>query len=199
MNHLLKYRLFLALELPGNVQNELYKSINDTDLIFHKKIRPTPPQNLHVTLHFFGDVSQSRRQEIERIMQRVGDVTEPFEICISSAGFFPNIRNPRILWAGFQSSPEIFNLHQALEKELLNSGFRKDDKAYHPHITIARIPQFRQHILTSNECDQILNKVGRLNNNRISITGMTLYQSILSGKIPEYRVLNHQIFNSMLI
>lgn len=199
MNHLLKYRLFLALDLPSQVQNELYKSITDEDLIFQKKIRPTPPQNLHVTLHFLGDVNQSQKQEVGSIMDRVREVTEPFELCISSAGFFPNSRNPRILWAGFQSSPEIFNLHRALEKELLSSGFRKDAKAYRPHITIARIPQFRHPILTPDECNQILKIVDRLNNKRISITGMTLYQSILSGNIPEYRVINYLNFNNMLI
>lgn len=199
MNHLLKYRLFLALELPGQVQNELYKSIHDADLISQKKIRPTPPQNLHVTLHFFGDVNQNQKQEVVSIMERVGKVTEPFELCISSAGFFPNSRNPRIFWVGFQSAPEISNLHQALGKELLNSGFRKDDKPYRPHITIARVPQFRHPVLTPDKCDQIINKVGRLTNKRISITGMTLYQSILSGNVPEYRVINHHNFNNMLI
>ncbi|MFC1643685.1 RNA 2',3'-cyclic phosphodiesterase, partial [Chlamydiota bacterium] len=55
-------------------------------------------------------------------------------------GVFPNFSDPKILWVGIeQGADRISNLAKKIDDLLQPIGFKKEKRAFVPHITIARI------------------------------------------------------------
>ena len=93
-----------------------------------------PEYNLHLTLHFVGNVSFD---QLERMQESAFNVkAKPFELSIDCQGYF---EKPRVLWLGCSAVPDgLIELHQQLGTELSRSGFQPEARPYNPHITIAR-------------------------------------------------------------
>ena len=64
------------------------------------------PQQMHLTLKFLGDVPDTDTPDICRVVQKVADDFEPFEIICRGAGTFPNVRDPRTLWIGIEDGAD---------------------------------------------------------------------------------------------
>ena len=55
-------------------------------------------------------------------------------------GVFPNIRRPRVIWAGLIGQIEtLANLQQALDAHLADVGFARDTRAFKYHLTLGRV------------------------------------------------------------
>lgn len=53
---------------------------------------------------------------------------------------FPDAKHARVLWIGVKTGlEEVKNLFNILEKELSNLGIRKEDREFHPHLTLGRV------------------------------------------------------------
>lgn len=125
-------RLFLALTLPPAVRDVLAAKAQPLP-----GVHWTPPEQLHVTLRFLGDVPE---EQIEPMIARLAKVrVEPFILPIEGTGIFPLNRPPRVLWIGVGSGhPRLFQLRQRLDDALIASGLQLDVRTFHPHITLAR-------------------------------------------------------------
>ncbi|RLG99708.1 RNA 2',3'-cyclic phosphodiesterase [Candidatus Bathyarchaeota archaeon] len=65
---------------------------------------------------------------------------KPFQVEIKGLGAFPNLRFPRVVWAGIRKgAEELRNIFEQLEPQLRKLGFQPDPKGFSPHITIARV------------------------------------------------------------
>jgi len=54
-------------------------------------------------------------------------------------GAFPGTRNPRVLWVGFLEPLELVRqLQQNMENALSRAGFPRENRPFHPHITVGR-------------------------------------------------------------
>lgn len=108
------------------------------------KVRWVPAANLHVTLKFLGPIKVAA---IEAITARlVSGLREagpralgPFDLEARGLGAFPSVEQPRVLWAGVAGSPALAALQQEVEGWLAELGFPRDDRPYHPHVTIGRV------------------------------------------------------------
>ncbi len=54
-------------------------------------------------------------------------------------GAFPRAERPSVVWAGFESADSLVRLAEQLESRLRPLGFTADRRAFHPHVTLARI------------------------------------------------------------
>jgi 2'-5' RNA ligase len=53
---------------------------------------------------------------------------------------FPSNGQPRVLWIGVDDpSNSLTLLHQTLEDECAQAGFTREQRPFHPHLTIARL------------------------------------------------------------
>jgi 2'-5' RNA ligase len=134
-------RLFVALELPdhavtyiNHIQHELRRLI--------RADRWQPMKNLHLTLHFLGDVDDSLLPRLREDMEMVSAIIEPFVLQVGSFGAFPDEAKPRVLWLGLNGQTDALKqLHLLLGKRFdLHNGLRYDKRPYRPHITLARGP-----------------------------------------------------------
>lgn len=135
------WRVFGAAELPDEVQARLQEHI--------QKLRKDVPdvaaswsrvENIHLTLKFFGNVELNRVQTILDAAARTVAEFSAFQISIGDTGVFPRPSRPQVLWIGVSDpSGNLAALQKQFEDECAAAGFAKEDRAFRPHLTIARL------------------------------------------------------------
>jgi 2'-5' RNA ligase len=132
-------RLFVAVETPEAVRRALRDWIAPLQKAF-PRARWVRAENLHVTLKFIGEVPEKSLDEILEALRTVPDAS-PIEINFRGAGFFPDDRRPRVLWAGVEAGPELKQLAMTVDQALVPAGVAPDTREFRPHLTVARFPE----------------------------------------------------------
>ena len=97
-------------------------------------------ENIHLTLKFFGNVEVKWIQRISEVAERVVKEFAEFQIGVGETGVFPRASRPQVLWIGVSDqSGQLSALQGKFEDECAGEGFPKEDRAYRPHLTIARL------------------------------------------------------------
>jgi len=132
-------RAFLAIPLPSKVIAEAAKICRRLDEQL-RGIRWVRPENMHLTLRFFGDVDEETLDEIEEVMLSVGRLHGPCQASVEGAGAFPSAVRARVFWLGIKDdeSGSLRALHANLEKGLEKIGFPAEDRPFTPHLTLGR-------------------------------------------------------------
>jgi RNA 2',3'-cyclic 3'-phosphodiesterase len=135
------WRVFCAVELPGDVREQLRDHIT--------RLREAVPdvaaswsrvENVHLTLKFFGNVEVERIDAISAAASRAVEEFSTFPIGIGGTGVFPRPSRPQVLWIGVSDpTGKLSALHEKFEDETGAADFAKEDRAFRPHLTIARI------------------------------------------------------------
>jgi 2'-5' RNA ligase len=100
------------------------------------------PEGIHLTLKFLGDVPSEKLSDVYRTVQQSCGGRQAFELEVGGLGCFPNARRPRVIWAGIhEESGQLVDLQRAVEASLESLGFRREGRAFTPHLTLARIKQ----------------------------------------------------------
>ena len=98
------------------------------------------PESLHVTLKFLGGVEEERVDGIIQAVECKLLDRAPFEFSLKGLGVFPTEREPKVLWLGVdQGKRDLMELAQRLESALYPIGFAPELRAFHPHLTLARV------------------------------------------------------------
>ena len=137
-------RLFCAVELPEDVRERAaghLAQLRRTAAAGETRVGWERAEKLHVTMKFFGEVEQSRVEDLAGAVGRAaGGAGAAFDLVLEEAGTFPRRGAARVLWLGVaDSSGELARLHARLEDECAAAGFAREARAFHPHITIARL------------------------------------------------------------
>lgn len=130
-------RCFIAIELPeavkstlSGIEEELKKSKAD--------VRWVKPDNVHLTLKFFGNIEDKKTEKIIEIMENICSQYAPFTIEIKGMGTFPNIKSPRVLWVGIEGNDTLKTLQEEIENKMESIGFEREDRAFTAHLTLGR-------------------------------------------------------------
>jgi len=130
-----------------------------------KGVRPSPPEQLHITLRFIGDIEEARIPALVSAVKAACEGSGPFEVSIRGMGCFPNERCPSVVWVGAEPHDRLTALSNGISKELKRARFRFDEKPFKSHITVGRcngptdvsgvLAQFRDAELHTFECDHV--------------------------------------------
>ena len=129
-------RLFVAIDIPAEIKDALR--------CFVSRLRPTakigwsPVDNLHITTKFIGEWPEPRLDEMRRVLTSV-PIAGAIDITVKGLGWFPNPRRPRVFWAGVEGGEPLGTLAQATEQVAAELGVPVEERAYSPHLTLARI------------------------------------------------------------
>jgi len=186
-------RTFIAIELSTEAQ------ANITQLQSRLKgvsppntVRWTVPQNIHLTLHFLGDIAMDDLEEVARAVEATATGCPAFSLKLASLGCFPNTRRPRIVWVGVSGETDtLIKLHQTLGDQLRRRiGFQPESRPYSPHLTIGRVKRG----IPPRKLDQLgqmlkqeIPQVGQLA--ALPVTEIQLIQSDLKPDGPVYTPL----------
>lgn len=127
-------RVFISIEIPD-------KSSLDEPLAYLRSVRgvrTSPPEQIHITLRFIGDVDESKVDVIEDCVRRAVDGHGPFGITVSDAGAFPKRERPSVVWIGASPQQELSDIAGAIGRNLRAAGIDFDSKPFKSHITVGR-------------------------------------------------------------
>ena len=181
------WRMFCAFELPENLRTRIQEHA--------KRVREAAPdvaaswsrpENIHLTLKFFGNVDPARVLVISAAAERVVKEFPPLQIAVGQTGVFPRPSRPQVLWIGVgDQSGALQKLQQRLDDEFALEGFSKEDRPYRPHLTIARI---RRPQKVNRLADVHLGL--EFSNVTLSLSELILFRSELSPKGSKYTAIS---------
>jgi len=149
-------RAFVAIEIPVLIQEDLIKQTSRLrQTLGDDLIRWVPVQNMHLTLKFLGDIAASHLDFLKQSVSQIASTAIAFDLQIRGFGSFPNSKLPRILWAGLYAPAVLNDLQRSVESASVKLGYKKEDRAFSPHLTLARV---RQNLSTS-QIQQIRNAI----------------------------------------
>lgn len=135
-------RAFIAVEIPSSLQHAIQESISGLrKTLGNDLIRWVPPQNVHLTLKFLGDVAPSNLDLIKQMLIAEAAQHPCFEMRMEGIGSFPNSRRPRVIWIGLHAPAVLESLQRGIEAAAARLGYASDEKSFSPHLTIGRVKQ----------------------------------------------------------
>ncbi|MFT3893654.1 MAG: RNA 2',3'-cyclic phosphodiesterase [Anaerolineales bacterium] len=134
-------RAFIAVEIPHEIQQAIYKAISNFRQATGSLIRWVPPENMHLTLKFLGDVSASNVEMLTQMLRAEADSSHCFDIRVGGLGSFPSLRRPRVIYIGIQAPAGLEALHHGVESASRRLGYESEERAFSPHLTIGRVKQ----------------------------------------------------------
>ncbi len=124
-------RLFVGLPIPGDISDQLSTLCNGLP-----GARWVGPSNMHITLRFVGEVSESDAEEIDANLTKVR--VEPFDLELQGFNTFGRGSKTRALWTGIATSPPLDHLHNKIQSAVVRSGQPPESRKFIPHLTVAR-------------------------------------------------------------
>tara|TARA_B100000315_G_C14587885_1_gene594124 strand:- start:1902 stop:2444 length:543 start_codon:yes stop_codon:yes gene_type:complete len=129
-------RLFVGLELSETVKSEI--GLISSGLPNARWVRR---ENLHLTLHFIGDVDEGVAEDIDAALAEI--VSPPFDLKLDGIGCFETRNKVRAVWAGVAPEPELSQLYSKVEQALIHAGLEPTRRKFKPHVTLVRLKNVR--------------------------------------------------------
>jgi len=128
-------RIFIALDIDDAIRQRLARFM-DGVREFASDARWVSSESLHVTLKFIGETPAGKVEEIRRTLGAVQG--QEMEISFRDYGYFPTAKSARVFWIGIQAGTELAKLAATIDDAVAALGIAKDDRAFSPHLTLAR-------------------------------------------------------------
>jgi 2'-5' RNA ligase len=174
-------RAFIAIDLPET----LHDALADAQQRFRSAAndaRWTRPEGIHLTLKFLGEISDAQARQVVEALAQIGPF-DPFSVEVKGFGFFPQPQRPRVFWAGVIAPPALKELAANVEGRMEKIGFAREDRAYSPHLTLARFQVPRpQPILAEAVAAQATTSLGKF-----EASDFFLFESKLLPQGAQYR------------
>lgn len=101
-------------------------------------LKSVDPKNIHITVRFLGDIAPNAVDKIHEEMKKTQFTA--FNVRVHGVGAFPNVHNPRVVWAGItDGADQLRSIFEQLEPRLHELGFAPEPKGFNAHLTIARV------------------------------------------------------------
>ena len=108
---------------------------------------------------------------------------ESFAIGLKGFGFFPDARRPRVFWAGVEVPASLSRLVEQIETAMRSLGFAREERAFRPHLTLARFRMPR----SQPALQALLSQQGEQELGNFEVSEFFLFESKLSPQGAEYR------------
>lgn len=125
-------RLFIAIRPPAEIRARLLALMGGI-----ADARWQNDAQLHLALSFVGEVDGRLAKDLADGLNTVRFT--PFTIALSGLGRFERKGHVNALWAGAQPRNALLWLHRKVDRACVRAGLAPDDRAYLPHITLARL------------------------------------------------------------
>ena len=104
---------------------------------------------------------------------------------INKTGIFGSSYQPRVIWFGIDNNPVLSNLAENTLNNMAAIGFERDRQNFVPHLTIGRI----KYVDDKKYFNQIIERYSASDIQKVSVTEIYLYESILRKEGPIYNVV----------
>jgi 2'-5' RNA ligase len=133
-------RAFIAVELPTELKTELAALETQFKKNSPPVVKWVDPNSIHITLKFLGDTSDTIIDNLLLAMSESVAGVSPFKLEVRYPGAFPAVDRPQVIWVGMQGEMEkLAQLQKNLEKNTEQLGFKRESRAFSPHLTLGRV------------------------------------------------------------
>jgi 2'-5' RNA ligase len=133
-------RAFVAIDLSPEIRQRLDQVIEQLqERLPGAPVRWVPGKNVHLTIKFLGDVSESNLELLTKILRAESSRHDCFEFSVGNIGAYPSIRRPRVIWVGVEAPPELQALQHGIESETARLGYAREKRQFSPHLTLGRV------------------------------------------------------------
>jgi RNA 2',3'-cyclic 3'-phosphodiesterase len=153
-------RLFVALALPDNIRWQLRLLSGG----LAGAMRWVPPENLHITLRFLGEVDGRDAHYVDAA--------------------FTSSQRVKAVYAGVEKQPAIQHLHDKVESAVVRAGLEPDGQKYVPHVTLTRPKD-----TPVNKLQHYLAEHSLFKTEPFEVTHFTLYSSEMGSEQSVYTAL----------
>ncbi|HLK24997.1 MAG TPA: RNA 2',3'-cyclic phosphodiesterase, partial [Caulobacteraceae bacterium] len=123
-------RLFAALSIPPEVGQMLAQRQHGLP-----GARWRPLESLHITLRFFGEVSERVAEDLDLELERVAGA--PLILALAGVGAFDEAGDVHAVWAGVEADANLAQLARRCERAARQAGLTPERRAWRPHLTLA--------------------------------------------------------------
>jgi 2'-5' RNA ligase len=134
-------RAFIAVEIPAEIQQNVYKQTAAFRRGIESLIRWVPAHNMHLTLKFLGDVSPNNVEFLVQMLRNEAALVPAFDIHLAGLGAFPNLRRPRVIYVGIQAPAALDALQRGIEAAARRLGYESEERPFSAHLTLGRLRQ----------------------------------------------------------
>lgn len=170
------HRLFVAIRPPRPIREQLLATMGGI-----RGARWQTDDQLHLTLRFIGEVESHVGDDIHAAL---GAVHYPcFEIALDGISGFERRGQAENLWAGVTPHEPLKALHNKIDQAIARAGVAPDQRAYLPHITLARLKR------GSGSIAALLERSGGLTSAPFRVDSFCLYESQLTPDGAVYSIV----------
>lgn len=129
-------RVFIAVRF----NDEIKDCLDETRALIEKNAKRgnfTRKENYHLTLKFIGEVEPSEIDGIAHCVAAAAKKNKAFSFTLSRTGYFAR-PGAIIPWVGINDDGSLKRLVSSIERELEKFGYKKERRAFAPHITLGR-------------------------------------------------------------
>jgi len=168
-----------ALQELTGVQGELRR------LLPRASIAWTKPESMHLTMRFLGNVHAYSIGDIAARLRAGLSGFPKMDLICERLGCFPDLRNPRVVWAGVHSpTDELDRLHRCIDAAVESFAEKPAEQRFVGHITLGRPKQINR-----RDSDQLAAFVNQSSNRSFGhwvTPEVLLLQSKLESGGPKY-------------
>ena len=135
-------RLFAALPFPAQVQEQIAQSSREIAPDFYRAHPSWVPQNnLHVTLHFFGEIGAQITKTLQMALEESTKLCPPLHIVTGGLSVLPSPKSPRVLYIAMDTQPArpLSGLVSRMRDIAAQVGAETDSRPWKAHLTLARL------------------------------------------------------------
>ena len=140
------YRLFIAVTVPEEVKTEIEETQGTLRHALPKEcVRWTKREQFHLTLKFLGNIDAQRVEPLTDAVRAACQGFAALELRAERVGFFPDLRSPRVVWAGVSDRQDQLPLLQrAIETAMRDFTAEESKERFTGHVTLGRIKGLRR-------------------------------------------------------
>ena len=134
-----RHRIFIAAALAPALRRAV-AGLEPRFSAAAQSLRWVPPDHLHFTLKFLGEITEAQVVRAGEAARQVGARTRSFAITVAGMGAFPSPRRPQVVWAGVSDGADrLIALAADLDAALHRMKFPRERRSFQPHLTVARV------------------------------------------------------------
>ena len=178
-------RAFIAIDLTPELNISMERLIGS----LRKKgsdVKWVNAGGLHLTLKFLGEVADDNLEAIGDLLESIVRNHGSFSLDLKGTGTFPSglSRNARVLWVGITEVPGLVSLQEKIESSFEKLGFPREERPFHPHLTLGRVK-------SSDGLGPVLNEIGinrETEFGEMTVSRIALFESRLTPRGAVYSV-----------
>lgn len=177
-------RLFVGIFPSRSTQEQLNFEAKNLVQKLQTEVRLIAPEALHLTVKFIGNVDETQLIDVTTAFHKATDKLPSASLPIRQFKLFPSHRQPRVVAAAVERSPELDYIFQFFNHGFSDLGIVAEGRSFKPHITVARARRWQQETIFTVPVQLIE-----------PITSVSLVHSQLTPKGAKYNTLSSVALN----